>query len=137
MDPRHPHHHVTHGKISTYANFMDPHHSRHFFNPRQNFIDPSHPSQNFNPSYPCHFFDPRQNFTDPRYPNLLTFIASFSYIYKVQVQRIKTVYLLAYSYYIGQVISKFSINIDENFQNIQNKIFGRCYCFLKNLSQYN
>ena len=41
-DPRHPHHHVTHAKISTHANFMDP----------------RHPRQNFDPRHPRHFFDP-------------------------------------------------------------------------------
>ena len=56
MEPRHPHHHVTHAKISSQANFMvprhprknfGPRHSRHFFNSRQNFMDPRYPRQNF------------------------------------------------------------------------------------------
>ena len=69
MDPHHLHHHVTHSKISTFANFMDPRHpSQNFdprhprllFVPRQNFMDPHHPRL---------FFDPCQNFTDPRHPH--------------------------------------------------------------------
>ena len=42
-------------------------------------------------------------------------------------------YLLRYSYYIGQVISKFSMNVVKNLQNIQNKIFGRRRCFFKKI----
>ena len=66
MDPRRLYHHITHAKISTHTNFMDPchpHHPHHFFDPRQNFTDPGHPRHR------CHYFDPHLNFTDPRHPH--------------------------------------------------------------------
>ena len=63
MDPRRSHHHDTHAKILTHANFMDPRHPRHFFDLRQTFMNqhnPRHARQSLN--YATH------ELMHPRYP---------------------------------------------------------------------
>ena len=57
----------------------------------------------------------------------------FIYLWGANKYSGSKLYLLSYSYYIGQVIGKFSINIAENFRNIQNRIFGRPCCFFRTI----